>query len=70
MADSIRVRVNGEERDLPSGTTVGGLLGLLGVDRAQVAVERNRDVVPRRRFDDTLLDADDRIEIVTFVGGG
>lgn len=67
----IRVSVNGAERDLPCGTTVAALLLILGVtERARVAVERNRDVVPRKQYDDVTLAAGDRIEVVTFVGGG
>ena len=67
---AIRVTVNGEARQVPSGTTVLGLLGLLQVDPARVAVERNLDVVPRRAHATTVLDEGDRVEVVTFVGGG
>ena len=39
-------------------------------DRAELAVERNREVVPRSRFAEVTLREGDRIEIVNFVGGG
>jgi thiamine biosynthesis protein ThiS len=64
------IQVNGNEREVPEGTTVTGLLALLGVDRGRVAVERNRDVVPKRAYDETSLQPGDRLEVVTFVGGG
>jgi thiamine biosynthesis protein ThiS len=67
---SMRVTVNGAERDVPVGTTVAGLLVLLGLERARVAVERNRDVVPRKTYDDVTLIAGDKVEVVAFVGGG
>src|SRR5204863_1097869 len=47
MTDTIHVVVNGASREVPAGTTVAGLLAILGVDRGRVAVERNHDVIPR-----------------------
>lgn len=46
------------------------LLGQLGFAGQRVAVERNREVVPRAEHDSTELRDGDRIELVTFVGGG
>jgi thiamine biosynthesis protein ThiS len=66
----MRIQLNGEPRDLPDGLTVGSLLGLLCVLREGTAVERNGAVVPGARQDEVLLAEADRIEIVTFVGGG
>lgn len=67
---AIPIHVNGKPREVPDGTTVAGLLEILGVDRARVAVERNRQVILRRDYDATRLSAGDRVEIVGFVGGG
>ncbi len=64
------IHLNGEPREVPSGATVTTLLSELGLDSRQVAVERNREVVPRARHAETLLDEGDHIEVVTFVGGG
>jgi sulfur carrier protein len=61
--------VNGETRDVPAGTTVSELLDLLEIT-GRVAVERNRDVVPRADHARTVLVDGDHIELVTFVGGG
>lgn len=62
--------VNGKERDLAAQTTVAALLEELGLDMARVAVERNREIVPRDVFETTPLTDGDRIELVQFVGGG
>lgn len=62
--------VNGESRDVPDNFAVADLLRQLQLDRTQVAVELNKDVLPRSEYDQTPLRADDRLEIVTFVGGG
>ncbi len=66
----MRVRVNGEPRDLPEGATVRDLLDALGVEGPRVAVERNRDIVPRARHAETALVEGDEVEVVHFVGGG
>lgn len=78
MAPAPRVRslgrmnvvVNGEPRDVPSGTTVEALLRELGLAGRPVAVERNTEIVPRSAHAATPLADGDRVEIVTMVGGG
>ena len=70
MSESIEVVINGETRTIPQGTTVAGLIGELGLGDRRVAVERNREVVPRAAHASTVLAAGDRVELVTFVGGG
>lgn len=62
--------VNGEARSFPSPLTVAQLLEHLGVETRQVAVERNREIVPKPDYATTPLAQDDAVEIVTFVGGG
>lgn len=66
----VTVRVNGELRTVARGLTLSGLLEELGVDARRVAVERNRQVVPRDRRDEVELEEGDEVEIVQFVGGG
>lgn len=70
MSVNIDVVVNGESRSVAQGTTVAALIGELGLGDRRVAVERNRDVVPRAQHTTTVLEAGDRLELVTFVGGG
>jgi sulfur carrier protein len=66
----MRIEVNGETRDVAPDITVGALLSLLGVDDGPVAVERNREIVPRAQHASTALREGDRLEVVHFVGGG
>jgi thiamine biosynthesis protein ThiS len=66
----MQIVVNGERRDVPEGTTVSSLLAALALSTQRVAVERNEEVVPRARHTETRLHEGDRLEIVTFVGGG
>ena len=64
------VIVNGEPHAIEDGSSVADLLRALGLDAQQVAVERNREIVPRAAHAQTPLTPGDRLEIVTFVGGG
>ena len=64
------ITLNGEQRDVPETSTVASLLGLLGVKPEHVAVERNRDLVPRARHAEAALAPGDAVEVVTLVGGG
>jgi thiamine biosynthesis protein ThiS len=66
----ITVSINGEARQLPAGSTISDLLRELALDRARVAVEHNRRVVPRAEHEAARLNHGDAVEIVTFVGGG
>jgi thiamine biosynthesis protein ThiS len=66
----IQVSVNGEAVQIPAGSTLHDLLLKLALDRARVAVEHNLRVVPRAEHAALRLNHGDRLEVVTFVGGG
>lgn len=66
----MEITVNGDKHEVPDQLTVAALLERFGLPTVRVAVERNRDIVPRRLFAETKLAAGDQLEIVTFVGGG
>ena len=62
--------VNGEPRELAGRPTLADALAVLGAPKVGIAVERNGAIVPRSLHASTRLDDGDRLEIVTFVGGG
>lgn len=64
------IELNGESRSVTDGDTVSTLVAALGLVPQQIAVEKNREIVPRAAYDRTPLRDGDRLEIVTFVGGG
>jgi thiazole synthase len=64
------ISVNGEERRMPGGVSVASMLGELGIDHRKVAVERNREILPRGTLGNVQIAAGDAFEIVHFVGGG
>jgi sulfur carrier protein len=66
----VRIKVNGQQRDVPAGTTVSALLEVLAVPRQATAVEVNRELVPRSQHAARVLADGDAVEIVTLVGGG
>ena len=66
----MRLLLNGEERDVAGVVTIADLVSALGLDARKVAVERNLEIAPRSTYGDTALADGDRIEIVTFIGGG
>ncbi len=66
----MEIRLNGEVRAIAEGLSVAQLVELLGLGARRVAVELNRDIVPRASFAATRLRPGDVVEVVQFVGGG
>ena len=66
----MQVTINGEEREIPDSLNVAALLVHLGITAERVAVERNRDILPRAAWQGTSVQTGDSFEIVHFVGGG
>ncbi|MCF8480273.1 MAG: sulfur carrier protein ThiS [Rhodospirillum sp.] len=66
----MQVIINGEARNLAAALTVEGLLSDLGLDSRKVAVERNREIVPKTQYGQIALGDGDQLEIVHFIGGG
>ena len=64
------VVLNGEERGYREGMTIADLVAELGLGKRRIAVEVNREIIPRDHYATCLLNAGDHIEIVHFVGGG
>jgi sulfur carrier protein len=64
------ITLNGEAREIEAGTTVAELVGELHVSPKHVAVEVNLELVPRARHAEHRLCENDRLEVVTLVGGG
>ncbi|MFZ1135828.1 MAG: sulfur carrier protein ThiS [Candidatus Korobacteraceae bacterium] len=62
--------VNGEAKDCPEPITLAKFIEQLGMKGDRIAVELNREIVPRVQWSETQLHEADRLEIVHFVGGG
>ena len=66
----MKLQINGEEQNFDAILTLTALIERLGMKLDRVAVELNREIVPREQWGQTSLSEGDRLEIVHFVGGG
>jgi sulfur carrier protein len=66
----MKLQINGEVRDFSSPLSLVSLLQQLDMKQDRVAIELNRNIVPREQWANTELREGDRVEIVHFVGGG
>jgi len=66
----MNLHLNGEVQHLPASCTLAQLIERLQLGGKRLAVERNGDIVPRSRYDQTWLAEGDRLEIVQAIGGG
>ena len=66
----MNILVNGAPQEVAEGTTLAQLLERLGLLERHVAVEVNLQLVPRARHGECMLAENDRLEIVSLVGGG
>ena len=67
---TLKISINGEQTELQHDMTIAELLAHLDKDPKTLAVEVNRELVPRKNHAEHKLQTGDAIEIVTFVGGG
>jgi len=67
---AVEVRINGKDREIPTGLSVSGLLEWLELNPALVVVELNREILDRDRYQEIHLAEKDVLELVHFVGGG
>ena len=66
----MQILVNGQSRDVCRGTTLAELVVQLELTSEHIAVEVNRELIPRRQHDQCELADGDSLEVVSLVGGG
>jgi len=66
----MKIEVNGERHDLPDGCTAADLVAHLGFTGRRIAMEVNREIVPRSEYAQFRLSPGDRVEVVHAIGGG
>lgn len=64
------MRINGTEKKYPKGTVLKDLLRQENYRTDRIAVELNGEIVPKHTYDQTVLNQEDCLEVVSFVGGG
>ncbi|MCF6322932.1 MAG: sulfur carrier protein ThiS [Gammaproteobacteria bacterium] len=66
----MKIQLNGELREIADDTTLSTLLEALEMGQQRIAVEINLNIIPRSQHAETILQADDKIELVRAIGGG
>ncbi len=66
----MQIELNGQPREIAPGTSIAALVAELELDPRTLAVERNRELVPRAEHASAALAEGDCVEVVTLVGGG
>ncbi len=65
----MNIHLNGEQKSV-TATNIAELVCELGMENRMIAIERNLEVIPKSRYEQTELNNDDRIEVVHMIGGG
>ncbi len=66
----MNIYLNGEARQVPDNCSAAKLVEELSLTGKRIAMEVNREIVPRSSYADYTLQADDKVEIVHAIGGG
>lgn len=69
-SEAITLQINGESKTCLVGTTIPAFLTQVGLNPKLIAIEYNGEILTQALWDDTTLQNNDRLEIVTIVGGG
>jgi len=65
-----KIQLNGNTYEVSSGTNLDELLNKLKIKKNKVAIEVNGSIIERKKYSNLILNKDDKVEIVQFIGGG
>ena len=65
-----KIQLNGASHEIKDGTNLNELLNKLKIQKNKVAIEVNGEIVERKKYQNLILNKDDQVEIVQFIGGG
>jgi len=65
-----KIQLNGDPYEINAQTNLNELLNKLKIEKNKVAIEVNGEIVQRDKYENLLLNKDDKVEIVHFIGGG
>lgn len=66
----MKIILNGKEKDIPGPISINDLFSLLKFDPSKAVVEHNRKILKQDEWDRTVLKKNDKVEVISFVGGG
>ena len=65
-----KIQLNGDPYEISDGTNLNELLNELKIQKNKVAIEVNGEIVEKNKYPNLILNKDDKVEIVQFIGGG
>ena len=65
-----KIQLNGNPYEINNGTNLNALLNKLKIEKNKVAIEINGEIVQKEKYQNLILNKDDKVEIVHFIGGG
>ena len=65
-----KIQLNGDPYEISNGTNLNELLNNLKIQKNKVAVEVNGEIVEKNKYPSLILNKNDQVEIVQFIGGG
>ena len=65
-----KIQLNGDSYEINNGTNLSELLNKLKIQTNKVAIEVNGEIIERNKYQNLILNKDDKVEIVHFIGGG
>ena len=65
-----KIQLNGDPYEINFGTNLDKLLNKLKIQKNKVAIEVNGEIVEKNKYQNLILNKDDKVEIVNFIGGG
>jgi len=65
-----KIQLNGSSYEIKNGTNLDELLNKLKIKKNKVAIEVNGEIVEKNKYSNLILNKNDKVEIVRFIGGG
>ena len=65
-----KIQLNGDPYEISKGSNLNELLNKLKIQKNKVAIEVNGEIVEKNKYPNLILNKDDKVEIVKFIGGG
>ena len=65
-----KIQLNGDSYEINKGTNLNELLNKLKIQKNKVAIEVNGEIIEKNKYPNLILNKDDKVEIVHFIGGG
>lgn len=66
----IKIKLNNKDKDIEENSSISALIELLGLNPHSIVTEVNLNIIQKDKREDYILNDGDKVEIITFLGGG